>query len=75
MKITKDDLKQLIREAIEDPSIAGSRMSGEEVYGDEESYDEAEAEDNEIIRELEDVITGLLSVKKKLELAQSKENK
>ena len=75
MKITKSYIKQLIREAIDDPSIAGSRMSGEEVYQDEESYREGEAEENELIRELEDVITGLMNVKRKLELAQKKENK
>jgi hypothetical protein len=75
MKLTKSYIKQLIREAIDDPSIAGSRMSGEEVYQDEESYREGEAEENELIRELEDVITGLMNVKRKLELAQKKENK
>ena len=75
MKITKSILKQLIREALEDPSIAGSRMSGEEVYRDEERYEEGEAEENEAIDQLESVITDLINIKKKLELAQSKENK
>jgi hypothetical protein len=75
MKITKSILKQLIREALEDPSIAGSRMSGEEVYRDEERYEEGEAEENEAIVQLESVITDLINIKKKLELAQSKENK
>jgi len=75
MKLTKSFIKQLIREAIDDPSIAGSRMSGEEVYHDEERYREGEQEENEVIRELEDVITGLMNVKRKLELAQKKENK
>ena len=75
MKITKSYIKQLIREAIEDRSIAGSRISGEEVYSDEERYKEGEAEENEVIRELEDVISGLMNVKRKLELAQKKENK
>lgn len=75
MKITKSILKQLIREALEDPSIAGSRMSGEEVYSDEERYDEGEGEESEAIRELEEIITSLINVKKKLELAQKKEGK
>lgn len=75
MKINKSYIKQLIREALEDPSIAGSRVSGEEVYRDEERYEEGEAEENEVLRELEDVITSLMNVKKKLELAQNKEGK
>lgn len=75
MKITKSILKQLIREALEDPSIAGSRVGGEEVYRDEERYEEGEAEENEAIVQLESVITDLINIKKKLELAQKKEGK
>jgi len=73
MKLDKDLLKKLIREAVEDPSIAGSRMDSREVYGDEESYDEGEGEEDEVIMELESIITSLIAVKKKLEGAQEKE--
>lgn len=75
MKLNKDILKQLVREAIEDPSMMGTRMDSREVYGDEEAYDEGEGEENEVIMELESIITSLMSLKKKLELAQEKEQK
>lgn len=75
MKLNKDILKKLIREAIEDPSIAGSRMDSREVYGDEGGYEEGEGEENEAIAELESIITSLMNVKRKLELAQNKEGK
>ena len=75
MKITKSYIKELIKEALEDPSIAGSRMSGEEVYRDEERYEEGEAEENEALQELQSIATSLLAVIKKLETAQKKELK
>ena len=75
MKITKSYIKELIKEALKNPSIAGSRMSGEEVYRDEERYEEGEAEESEAIVQLESVITDLINIKKKLELAQKKEGK
>ena len=73
MKISNDILKKLIIEAIEDPAIAGSRMDSREVYGDEESYDEGEGEEDEVIMELESIITSLMILKRKLEEAQAKE--
>lgn len=73
MKLDKKLLTKMIREAIEDPAIAGSRMDSREVYGDEEAYDEGEEEENEVVMELESIITSLMSLKKKLELAQEKE--
>ena len=75
MKITKSYIKELIKEALEDPSIAGSRMIGEEVYRDEERYEEGEAEENEALQELQSIATSLLAVIKKLETAQKKELK
>lgn len=75
MKLDKNILKQLVREAIEDPSMMGTRMDSREVYGDEGDYEQGEGEENEVVAELESIITSLMSLKKKLELAQQKEQK
>ncbi len=73
MKLDKNILKQLVREAIEDPAMAGTRMDSREAYSDEESYGEIEGEEDEVVMELESIITSLMAVKSKLEGAQEKE--
>jgi hypothetical protein len=83
MKLTKSYIKQLIRESLNEIERQDPREDPEGVYGvdptgemgREAKYDEGEAEENEVIRELEEILTSLMGVKKKLELAQKKENK
>lgn len=82
MKITKQYLKQLIRESLEeaerlDPREVGGAYgvdpTGE--MGKEVRDAEAEAEESEALRELEEAITSLMNVAKKLAAAEKKEIK
>lgn len=82
MKITKSYIKKLIKEALTDikaePDFDPEGAYGVDPTGEkskEAKYLEGEAEESEAVAELESIITSLMNVKKKLELAQSKEGK
>ena len=82
MKITKSYIKELIKETLTDikaePNFDPGGAYGVDPTGEkskEAKYLEGEEEENEAIVQLESVITDLINLKKKLELAQKKEGK